>query len=226
MHELLLQTPVFCTELTAVIAPECIRTAPIVNLEGNLAVLGLRPEPGVEHHAVSIFSTDAQKGSNRLYSLCELIQNSQIGTGIRESLFVFPIIEAVHVLALGLSVGTLVWFDLRLLGWIMPDQPVSKFHRQIMPWAVLGFALMFLSGGYYSGQTPSRHTPACTFVSNSCSFSLLAATRGVRIRNEAKYSEVDSSPVLPRKVKVAGLLSILLWIAVITFGRATAYHLS
>jgi hypothetical protein len=189
--------------------------------------LGLRPEPAVEHHAVSIFSTDAPKGRNSLYSLCELIQNSQIGTGIRESLFVFPIIEAVHVLALGLSVGTLVWFDLRLLGWIMPDQPISKFHRQIMPWAVLGFALMFLSGGLLFWANALKAYTSLYFRLKVL-FLVLAGSNAVAFEFATKRSiqNWDSSPVLPRKVRVAGLLSILLWIAVITFGRATAYHLS
>jgi len=43
------------------------------------------------------------------------MQNSDIGTGIRESIWTFPLVETTHVLALSLSVGVLVWFDLRLM---------------------------------------------------------------------------------------------------------------
>src|SRR5438132_1912690 len=74
------------------------------------------------------------------------MQTSDVGTGIRESVWTFPLVETTHVLALAISVGLLVWFDLRLLGWGMKHQPISQIHRQIMPYAVAGFIIMFVSG--------------------------------------------------------------------------------
>ena len=74
------------------------------------------------------------------------MQNSDIGTGIRESIWLFPIVETTHVLALALSVGVLIWFDLRLMGWGMKHQPVSQVHKQVMPLATFGFIVMFISG--------------------------------------------------------------------------------
>src|SRR5499425_2807949 len=74
------------------------------------------------------------------------LYESKIGTGIRESIWVFPIVEGTHLLGIALSVGLLCWFDLRLLGIALRDQPVSKVWRQVMPVAFVGFALMFVSG--------------------------------------------------------------------------------
>ena len=154
-----------------------------------------------------------------VYSLCELIQNSQVGTGIRESIWVFPIIEGIHVLALGVSVGILVWFDLRLLGVIMPDQPISKIHRQIMPWAALGFTLMFLSGSLLFWANALK-AYSSQYFRLKLLFLFLAGANAV-----AFELATNNAPVLPGRVRLAGILSLILWIAVITFGRATAYHL-
>src|ERR1043165_4479778 len=79
-------------------------------------------------------------------ALIHWMQVSDIGTGIRESIWTFPIIEATHVLALALSVGILIWFDLRLMGWGMRHQPISQVHRQVMPIATFGFVVMFITG--------------------------------------------------------------------------------
>ena len=73
-----------------------------------------------------------------LYSYLEWFQHTPFSTAIRESVWVFPIIETTHVLALSLSTGLLVWFDLRLLGLVMRDQPVSVLHKQMMPWSNRG----------------------------------------------------------------------------------------
>src|SRR5881394_4063388 len=79
-------------------------------------------------------------------AIIQWMQNSDIGTGIRESIWAFPIIETTHVLALAISVGVLIWFDLRLMGWGMKHQPVSQVHRQVMPTATIGFIIMTISG--------------------------------------------------------------------------------
>ena len=43
-----------------------------------------------------------------LYEICQALQDSAVGTSIRESIWTFPIIETVHVLGLAVSVGILV----------------------------------------------------------------------------------------------------------------------
>src|SRR5262252_10821367 len=79
-------------------------------------------------------------------AIIQWMQTSDIGTGIRESIWLFPIVETTHVLALAISVGVLLWFDLRLMGWGMKHQPVSRVHKQVMPLAFIGFVIMFISG--------------------------------------------------------------------------------
>src|SRR5438552_2765733 len=61
-----------------------------------------------------------------LAKACQWLYDTKVGSGIRESVWVFPIIEGTHLLGIVLSVGMLCWFDLRLLGIALRDQPVSK----------------------------------------------------------------------------------------------------
>src|SRR4029453_9217390 len=89
----------------------------------------------------------AEGHENVLARFCQWLYDSPIGTGIRESVWVFPIVEGTHLLGIALSVGMLCWFDLRLLGLALPAQPVSKVWRQVMPAALIGFVLMFVTGG-------------------------------------------------------------------------------
>ena len=58
-------------------------------------------------------------------SICQAIQDSAVGTSIRESVWVFPGIETVHVLSLALSVGTIILLDIRLIGAGMRHAQVS-----------------------------------------------------------------------------------------------------
>src|ERR1700684_246912 len=65
---------------------------------------------------------------------------------LREGDWQFPVIETIHILGLGFSVGTIMWLDLRLLGLAMREAPVTDVIKQLEPWAIGGFAVMFVSG--------------------------------------------------------------------------------
>src|SRR5687767_2509228 len=81
-----------------------------------------------------------------IFTFSQTLHDSWVGTGIRESIYLFPLIEGVHLLGIALSVGTLCWFDLRLLGIVLREEPVSKVWKQVMPLALIGFILMFATG--------------------------------------------------------------------------------
>jgi len=81
-----------------------------------------------------------------LYHICQWIYGTWLSTSIRESTWVFPIIESIHTLGIVLVVGTVAVFDLRLLGVIMKREPVSRVAHQVLPWTWTGFAVMFITG--------------------------------------------------------------------------------
>ena len=161
-----------------------------------------------------------------LYTLCEWLQNTQTCTSIRESNWVFPIVESAHVLGLTVSVGLLVWLDLRLLGVTMRHQPISVMHQQLMPWSLAGFVIMFLSGALLFWSNALRAYTS-GFFQLKVLFLFLACVNAMvfELAMKRSMSEWDKAPIPPKKVRMAGLLSLVLWVAVITFGRATAYNL-
>ena len=77
----------------------------------------------------------------------QYIDATRSSTALRESYYVFPIVEGTHVISLALSVGLVIWFDMRLVGWILRDQPVSAVFRPIRPFMLAGFGLSFVTGG-------------------------------------------------------------------------------
>ena len=159
-------------------------------------------------------------------AIIEWMQNSDIGTGIRESIWLFPIVEATHVLALALSVGVLIWFDLRLMGWGMKHQPVSQIHKQIMPLAFAGFSIMFVSGLLLFWSEAEKCYLSGFFRVKVLFLVLAALNAGIfELRTKKTIEDWDKYPIPPVQARMAGLVSILSWAAVIIAGRATAYNL-
>ena len=94
-----------------------------------------------------MFSLQASApAAGSILSFCAWLEQSSVGVLVRESLWGFQIVVALHIFGLILSVGTLVWFDLRLLGVSMRRVPVSEVYRQLAPWSAVGFVTMFVTG--------------------------------------------------------------------------------
>ena len=64
---------------------------------------------------------------------------------LRESLFVWPLLESTHVLTLMMFVGTTAMLDLRLLGVTFRGVPASEFTSRLLPWTRASFAVMAIT---------------------------------------------------------------------------------
>jgi len=133
---------------------------------------------------------------------------------------VYPIILAVHVLALTISVGTLVWFDLRLLGIKMRSQRVSEVYRQLMPVMLSGFFVMFTTGGLLFWALAAKCYGNVYFRIKLIALMLAAVNALVyHLTTERTIAQWDAAPLPPVRARLAGLFSIVCWIVVIGAGR-------
>lgn len=162
--------------------------------------------------------------SASLLSVAEWLERTQVAVLVRESLWGFQVAVAVHILGLALSAGTILWFDLRLLGLSMQGVPVSTVYRRIMPWAFAGFLVMFASGG-------ALLAGFATAASGNLFFRLKAAALLLAGLNALVYHLVterhiagwDTAARPPLVARMAGLVSILLWTGVVLAGRMMSY---
>jgi hypothetical protein len=159
-------------------------------------------------------------------ALIAWLNNSSVGTGIRESIWFFPVIETMHVLALSVSAGVLMWFDVRLMGWGMKHQPISNVHKQLMPIAVFGFIIMFVTGVLLFWSEAEK-CYLSGFFRLKVVFLILAGLNAVvfELRTKKTIEDWDKHPIPPMQARMAGLISLISWTAVIAAGRATAYNL-
>jgi hypothetical protein len=148
------------------------------------------------------------------------LHGTTFATAIRDGDSLFPWIESVHVLAVTLVVGSIAIVDLRLLGVASVHRSVSSVSADVLPftWTAFGFAVL---------------TGAALFTSHAVGYAqnlqfqmklLLLVLAGVNMltfhlimgRGTGRWSEAG---VAPWQGKVAGLISLALWIGIVTLGR-------
>src|SRR5207302_10158198 len=81
-----------------------------------------------------------------LLSFFQWCEQSGIGEAIRRSAWLFPLIEAIHLLGLGLIGGAVLVVDLRLLGLGLRRQSVAQLVLDAQPWLIGSLVLMIMTG--------------------------------------------------------------------------------
>ena len=159
-----------------------------------------------------------------ILQVCEWLESTSIAVLVRESLWGFPIVVGIHILGLTASVGMLIWFDLRLLGAIMPAVPVATVYRGLARWMLSGFATMFVSGAvlFIAFATKAYGN---VYFQIKLGAMLLAGTNALifHYATERHIVEWNESARPPAGARLAGAISLMAWIVVILAGRMMSY---
>jgi len=145
---------------------------------------------------------------------------SMIGHAISGSKWLFPFIEAFHLVALALLGGTVLIIDLRLMGWGLRDQPVSRLGRSMLPWMIGSLVVMLGSGFLLFLSEPGKLYDNLPFqIKMVCLF--LAILYTFTLRQLAIRSDVDRTR--PLRAKTVAVVSVMLWSGVGLMGRGIGF---
>jgi hypothetical protein len=153
---------------------------------------------------------------------CQWLQHTQLATTINESLWLFPVIEGSHILALPISVGMIVIFDLRLLGLAFRN---GKVTSDFLRWSRFGFAVMFVTGIFLFITQADKAYSNTFFRTKLILLVLLAINAAIyQFLFYPKMGEWDAAGKTPLGARLCAALSLAAWIGVIVCGRTMAYQ--
>lgn len=151
------------------------------------------------------------------------IEMSALGVAMRQSLWLYPIVEIVHLTGIALLVGSIAMLDLRLLGF-SNSVPVRRLASHILPWTAASFVLIVPSGLAMFVAHAGDIIANPVFVLKICL--VLAAGTNAAVFHAGAFrgaSDWDVNRAPPAAARVAAALSLALWVSVIACGRLLAY---
>ena len=152
------------------------------------------------------------------------VQGTDWATFLRMSAYVYPTVLASHLTGIALFAGAVLVTDLRLLGVILKNQPVSDVVNQMRWPKRLGFGIVATCGILLASSKAEEYYYNSFFRAKLALFVLVAlhalAFRG-SVYNHA--AALDQAPRIPGRAKLAAALSLLLWISIACVGRGIGY---
>ena len=152
------------------------------------------------------------------------IQDTEFSTSLRESVYMWGIVDGIHVIGLCLFLGMLLFWELRLFNVGMRSATVSETWARLSPLILAGFVVMVLSGTLLFVSEPLRFWGSILFRIKMVA--MVAAGVNALIFHYSvgrRLVDWDTRP-LPASAHVVGALSVTLWVLILFCGRLIAYN--
>ncbi|MGH9740619.1 MAG: DUF6644 family protein [Candidatus Acidiferrales bacterium] len=152
------------------------------------------------------------------------IEATSFATTIRDSIWMFPIIESIHVISFTIVVGTIAIIDLRLLGLASTGRSIRKMESEILKWTWAAFVVavatgltMFSTNARIYFHNPFFRAKMILLLLAGINVFVFELTAG---RTRAQWDMAKSAP---RVGKVVAVLSLTMWISIIFMGRIIGF---
>lgn len=151
------------------------------------------------------------------------LEASPLSQAMRGWLWLYPIVEIVHIVGFVILVGAVVMFDLRILG-LSPYLSVQALGRHLLRWSVAGLIFVVPAGLMMFSAHPQEFAGSTVFLLKLGLIGAAGINAALFHLGIYRYAATwDEGAAAPAAAKMHALLSIALWISVISCGRLLAY---
>lgn len=156
-----------------------------------------------------------------LTQLCNWISTTQACQVISGNLWMIPLIQSIHIIAVTVVMAPMLMFDLRLMGVAGRKQPIWAVANRFVP--PIWYALLVLLGTgilLVIGE-PDRELLSPTFQVKMilvATVSLITYFLYRKVQGDKTYWDSHRATAI-----VLGVLCLCMWISILTAGRLIAY---
>ena len=151
------------------------------------------------------------------------VSESWLGSAMRDGLWLYPLVEVVHIIGFALLVGAVFLFDLRVLG-LSKNIPVTALARHLLPWAVGSLLLIVPAGLMMFSSAPYDFVGNQVFILKLCLIAVAGVNVGLfHVGPYRSVSRWNTGVAAPGVARIQAALSMMLWVCVVVCGRLLAY---
>jgi hypothetical protein len=160
-----------------------------------------------------------------LASFAHWLEGREWAMDFAASVHAYPIVLAIHLSCIAVFGGMILVTNLRLLGWVLTDYPVTEVVSRLRAWKTAGFLIMAACGVLLAGSEAGKYY-ANNYFWFKMSLLALVGLHALVFRRGVYRSapKPDGSAVAPGQAKLAAISSLILWTGVICAGRLIGYH--
>ena len=152
------------------------------------------------------------------------ISSTGVAHWVNTMLGAFAVVEAFHVLGVAIVFGSMLIVDLRLVGFPSTARPFTEIAAETLKWTWGAFALALITGALLFSTNPVFYFENFEFRMKMVLLVLAGLNMAIfEYYTVRSVSNWDSNAPVPLGGRIAGSLSLMFWIGVVTFGRLIGF---
>lgn len=160
-------------------------------------------------------------GAAMIRAFCDWLSNTPVSLKIQTVLWIIPAVQTVHILSVSLVMASMAMLDLRLMGLAGRRQPISRMVDRFVPWMWRVLVILATTGVILIIGEPERELLNPVFRAKMAMLAtVILITLLVQSRNKRDATFWESRRIA---ASATGLVSLLLWIGIVSAGRWIAY---
>jgi len=135
-----------------------------------------------------------------------------------------PTIQSIHIVGIGVVLGSAFMIYLRILGWAGMDQSLTQTANRYFPWLSYGLWIMLLTGVLMVVGEPVRELITFSFWLKMLLVAASAIIAAIFQRSlRRREQDWEETLVNRRFVRGLAIATFLIWVCIIILGRLIAY---
>jgi hypothetical protein len=154
-----------------------------------------------------------------MHGAIEWLYGTAVSSAIRDTDWIVPTVQAIHICAITVVVGSALVTELRIAGVVAPDESLNVVARRYLPWMWWALGVLVATGLVMVVGEPERVLGNRVFW-----IKMTLVALGVLLSASLREPLLRSCEKVPRQpTKALAWLLLILWVAVIFSGRWIAY---
>jgi Family of unknown function (DUF6644) len=154
-------------------------------------------------------------------AFCDWLSNTPVSLKIQTVVWIIPAVQTVHILSVSIVMASMAMLDLRLMRIAGKRQPISSMVERFVPWVWRVLLILAATGAILIIGEPGRELLNWAFRTKMAMVATVSLiTLAVQLMNQRDATFWENRRIAAAAV---GVVSLLLWVAIVTAGRWIAY---
>lgn len=154
----------------------------------------------------------------------EWLAQTPVSLAIQNHEWVIPTIQSVHIVAIGVVLGSVFLIALRILGWAGRDQTLAQTTARFGPWLSWALCVLLATGAVMIVGEPARELLAFSFWAKMALVAVGTATAVLFRRALHRHAgQGDAAFLNQPRLKALTVFTLVVWAGAVVLGRLIAY---
>lgn len=151
------------------------------------------------------------------------LAQTSLSVAIQTHEWVIPTVQSIHIVAIGVALGSVFMVTLRIFGWAGRDESMARMNARFGPWLTAALVVLFATGIVMIVGEPARELLTLSFWLKMILIALGTAVAFAFQRTVRRHQEHWDAAAGAAVVRPLAAATLLIWLGIVVLGRLIAY---